>query len=104
MRARSRQGDDESHARIFPQSDRVPDHLWNAGNIVQRANANDCALNKELWRVGDQSGLNNAADHLLRIWIQIGPSQHSFELGIILEEITGPQDSEWGIERLKRCL
>ena len=26
---------------IFPQSARVPDHLWNAGNIVQRANAND---------------------------------------------------------------
>src|SRR5580692_4088954 len=59
MRARSRQGDDETHARIFPQSDRVPDHLWNVGNTVQRANANDSALDNRLWRVGDESGLNN---------------------------------------------
>src|SRR5258708_24143241 len=55
--------------------------------------------------MGDISNIN-CRDSIFanRIWIQTGPSQHRFELGIILEEITGPQDSEWGIERLKRCL
>ena len=38
-----------------------------------------------------------------QIWIPTGPSQYRFELGITLKEITGPQDSEWGIERLERC-
>lgn len=56
-------------------------------------------------RAGDVSNINCSDSNFTnRDWIQTCPSQHRFDPGIILEEITGPQASEWGIEHLKRCL
>ena len=60
--------------------------------------------------LGNESGIGdipniNCSDSSLanRIGILTGPSQDRFELHHS-GRITGPQDSEWGIERLKRCL